>query len=86
VGPRHLALAIILFCGAEEEKGYNKSKWNLSTSSNQTMEAEKMCPKLKMKHVIKGHRFYTMIRDTSLSYNHDIPKKCYMVNLHQHQK
>ncbi|KAJ6925926.1 hypothetical protein NC651_010387 [Populus alba x Populus x berolinensis] len=38
------------------------------------MEAEKMCPKLKMKH------------DTSLSYNHDIPKKCYMVNLHQHQK
>jgi hypothetical protein len=26
VGPRHLALAIILFCGAEEEKGYNKSK------------------------------------------------------------
>uniref|UniRef100_A0A2K2AQ32 Uncharacterized protein n=1 Tax=Populus trichocarpa TaxID=3694 RepID=A0A2K2AQ32_POPTR len=50
------------------------------------MEAEKMCPKLKMKHVIKGDRFYTMIRDTSLSYNHDIPKKCYMVNLHQHQK
>ncbi|KAJ6999898.1 hypothetical protein NC653_010603 [Populus alba x Populus x berolinensis] len=50
------------------------------------MEAEKMCPKLKMKHGIEGDRFYTMIRDTSLSYNHDIPRKCYMVNLHHHQK
>ncbi|KAJ6999899.1 hypothetical protein NC653_010603 [Populus alba x Populus x berolinensis] len=48
------------------------------------MEAEKMCPKLKMKHGIEGDRFYTMIRDTSLSYNHDIPRKCYMVNLHHH--
>ncbi|KAF9683614.1 hypothetical protein SADUNF_Sadunf04G0032200 [Salix dunnii] len=41
------------------------------------MEAEKMCPVLKMKDVINGDRFYTMIKDTSLSYNHDIPKKCY---------